>query len=217
MTFASRFHRPLAWLNLPASLLVAFLQRSPALPALRVAESTIAPAPLGAVLRSALVGTASLGALHSMAGATRATFPTPPAITTQPAGQTVTAGSSLVMYVLVTGSPAPTYQWRLNGTNLPGASSYYLSLSNLQAANAGTYTVVVSNALGSVTSAGAVVGVALPLAPPTITAQPAGGGQRFVRRGRQRQPGARLPVAEKRGHPRRRHQFLSHSGQRAAR
>jgi hypothetical protein len=174
MTFVSRLHRPLAWLNLPASLLIAFLQRSPALPTLGVAGSMTAPAPLGAVLRSALVGTASLGALHSMAGATRATSPIPPAITTQPLGQTVTAGSSLVIWVIATGSPAPTYQWRKDGANIPAANAYYLSLSNLQTGNAGTYTVVVSNALGSVTSAGAVVNVNAPPAPPTITTQPAG-------------------------------------------
>ena len=174
MTFVSRLRRPLAWLNLPASLLVAFLQRLPALPTLGQAEEGIGAAPIGTVLRSALVGTVSLGAIHSMAGATRASSPVPPAISTQPVGQTVSAGSSLVMWVVATGNPAITYQWRKNGANITGAFYYYLSLTNVQAGNAGTYTVVITNALGSVTSAGAVVNVTLPPAPPTITAQPAG-------------------------------------------
>ena len=41
-----------------------------------------------------------------------------------------------------------TYQWRFNGTNLGGATNSSLSLTNVQAANAGIYDVVVSNARG---------------------------------------------------------------------
>jgi probable HAF family extracellular repeat protein len=93
-----------------------------------------------------------------------------PSITAQPQSQTVAAGSSVTFSVVATGNPAPTYQWSLNGTPLSGATKANLTLNNVKAANDGTYTVAVTNALGSVTSAGAtlVVDVA-----PVITTQPA--------------------------------------------
>ncbi len=84
----------------------------------------------------------------------------PPAITTQPAALTVAAGASATFSVAATGSPTPTYQWRRDGTNIAGATAATLTLNNLTTANAGTYTVVASNATGSVTSNAAVLVVA---------------------------------------------------------
>jgi hypothetical protein len=165
-----RFNRLFHRLSLPSSLLVALLQRLPALPQLGTAMGQPGAAPLAAVLRSAFAGFTSMGVLHTLAGATRATSPVPPAITTQPVGQTVAAGASLVIYAVAVGNPTPTYQWQKDGANIPGANIYYYSLANVQTGNAGTYTVVVSNALGSVTSVKAVVNVN---APPAITTQPA--------------------------------------------
>jgi hypothetical protein len=86
-------------------------------------------------------------------------LPTAPAIQTQPQNQTVTAGSSVQFTVTATGRPAVTYQWSFNGTAISGATSSTYSLSNAQAANAGTYTVVVSNVMGSNTSNGATLTV----------------------------------------------------------
>ncbi|MGD0263191.1 MAG: hypothetical protein ABSD29_25785, partial [Verrucomicrobiota bacterium] len=54
------------------------------------------------------------------------------------------------------------YQWQWNGTNLDGAVSQTLSLTNVQPAQAGGYGVMVSNAGGSATSAVAVLTVADP-------------------------------------------------------
>lgn len=61
-----------AWLKLqlPAALLITLLQRTPVIRTLVTAEDLVATSPLGAVLKSALAATASLGAVHSMAGAT---------------------------------------------------------------------------------------------------------------------------------------------------
>ena len=56
------------------------------------------------------------------------------------------------------------YQWLLNGTNMAGATSPWLVLPNVQAAQAGVYTVVVTNAAGSVTSQAALLTVT-PAAP----------------------------------------------------
>jgi hypothetical protein len=84
-----------------------------------------------------------------------------PSITAQPQSQTVAAGSSVTFSVVASGNPAPTYQWSLNGTPLSGATKANLTLNNVKAANDGTYTVAVTNALGSVTSAGATLTVTL--------------------------------------------------------
>ena len=76
----------------------------------------------------------------------------PIAITTQPQSQTVTKGSTAQFTVVASGQPAPTYQWYFNGSAFNGATSSTLSLPNVQTTDAGDYTVVVSNSLGSVTS-----------------------------------------------------------------
>ena len=58
------------------------------------------------------------------------------------------------------GNGSLSYQWRLNGTNsLPGATNASLTITNVSGANAGSYTVVVSDSLGSVTSAVATLTV----------------------------------------------------------
>ena len=102
---------------------------------------------------------------------------TAPAITVQPRSQTVLPGSDVVFGVKATGTPPLSYQWRLNGTNLPGATNLSLFLPAVTAADAGNYTVVVANVAGSTNSLPAVLTV---LVSPTITVQPS---DRMVRRG----------------------------------
>ncbi|MBS0632467.1 MAG: immunoglobulin domain-containing protein [Verrucomicrobia bacterium] len=89
-------------------------------------------------------------------------FPNAPVITSQPQGQTVSTGGTAQFFVVATGSPAPTYQWTLNGAPVAGATGSTLSVANVQAANAGTYAVIVTNAQGSVTSNGATLTVLTP-------------------------------------------------------
>ncbi|MDB6092993.1 MAG: repeat protein [Verrucomicrobia bacterium] len=84
---------------------------------------------------------------------------TAPALTAAPATVTVDKGGTTTLSVSVSGSPAPTIQWQLNGVNIPGATGSTLKLSNVSAANAGTYSVLISNALGSVVSTAAIVSV----------------------------------------------------------
>jgi hypothetical protein len=93
----------------------------------------------------------------------------PPTISTQPLSQTVAAGQSATFSVVAGGTPPLGYQWYFNGTALSGATSSALILSNVQTNNAGSYTVVVSNGGGSVTSATATLTIYVP---PTITTQP---------------------------------------------
>jgi Immunoglobulin domain len=82
----------------------------------------------------------------------------PPTITTQPASQTVTSGSSVTFTVVASG--AASYQWDRNGQPIAGATSTSYTLSPATATNNGaSYTVVVSNAAGSVTSSAAALRV----------------------------------------------------------
>jgi hypothetical protein len=85
------------------------------------------------------------------------TINTPPSISAQPQNQNIIAGTTATFSVSAMGSAPLSYQWRLNGTNLPGAISSSYTKSNAQAADAGTYSVVVANSLGSVTSAPAAL------------------------------------------------------------
>ncbi|MCX6945172.1 MAG: immunoglobulin domain-containing protein, partial [Opitutales bacterium] len=84
---------------------------------------------------------------------------TAPAITTQPSSQAVTAGGTASFTVAASGSPTPTYQWAKGGVNISGATSATLALSNVQAADAGTYTATATNSAGTATSTGAVLTV----------------------------------------------------------
>lgn len=61
-------------------------------------------------------------------------------------------GSNVVLQVAVEGTPPLTYQWRFNGTNLPGATDRDLVLNNLAQFQDGEYTLVIGNSSGSVTS-----------------------------------------------------------------
>jgi hypothetical protein len=80
-----------------------------------------------------------------------------PLIMSQPASQRVCTGSALSLSV--TAFYASSYQWNLNGTPIPGATSSSYTVSSAQSANAGNYSVTVTNALGSVTSSIAAIQV----------------------------------------------------------
>jgi hypothetical protein len=82
-----------------------------------------------------------------------------PAITTQPASQTVAIGSGVTFSVTVTGTGL-SYQWYFNGIAITGEINVNLILSAITAAQAGNYTVKITNANGSVTSSTATLTVA---------------------------------------------------------
>jgi len=97
------------------------------------------------------------------------TSASPPSITTQPASLSVNPGASATFSVVAGGASPLSYQWRFNGVNISGATSSSYTKSNVQATNAGNYSVVVNNAYGTATSANAVLTVNTP---PVITGQP---------------------------------------------
>jgi len=98
----------------------------------------------------------------------------PPRIVAQPQNQAATPGNGARFTVIASGIPSPTYQWYFNGSALGGATDSSLNLNSVLAANAGAYTVVVTNALGSVTSNQATLTVST--ATPVPAAGSGGGG-----------------------------------------
>ncbi len=92
-----------------------------------------------------------------------------PVISSQPLSQTNVAYHNVVLGITAS-SPTPMrYQWRFNGSHLPGATNAILELSNVQPAQAGMYSVVAWNAAGSVTSEAASLTL---LIPASILSQP---------------------------------------------
>ena len=88
-----------------------------------------------------------------------------PALVTQPFDLAVKVTSNVTFTAGATGVPNPTYQWKFNGAVIPGATNTSYSISGVQYANAGTYTVVATNVAGAVTSTNALLSI--------ITASPA--------------------------------------------
>lgn len=77
----------------------------------------------------------------------------------------VAYGETLSISSSVTGSSPLTYVWKKDGTALPGANTYSFSKSSVTTADAGSYTLTVSNAFGTATSTAMVVSVGSPQAP----------------------------------------------------
>jgi type II secretory pathway component GspD/PulD (secretin) len=96
-------------------------------------------------------------------------FPT--SIATQPASQTAICGNSATFSVIAGGTPPLGYQWYFNGSAISDATAADYTIISVTASNAGSYTVVVTNVCGTVTSSEAVLTVVFP---PSVTAQPTG-------------------------------------------
>lgn len=126
--------------------------------------SNVQPAQAGAY--SVTVSNGSGAATSAVA---QLTVLVPPAITSQPTNQTVTAGATATFNVSATGTPPLAYQWRLTGTNLVGVTTPSLSLPNVAPSQAGAYSVTVSNVAGQATSSVAQLTV---LVRPSIISQP---------------------------------------------
>lgn len=87
----------------------------------------------------------------------------PPVITTQPAGGTVYAGATITFAVAAQGTPPFTYQWAFNDNPIQNATGAQLTLTDTTVANAGEYSVTVSNSAGSAPSAKAKLTVLEPM------------------------------------------------------
>ena len=104
----------------------------------------------------------------------------PPVITSQPTNQTVFQGMTVSFTVGISNSASCSYQWRYDnglhvtnltdGGNITGSATSTLVINDAMPADAGAYSVIVSNAAGAVSSSNAFLAV-LPWRP-VITAQP---------------------------------------------
>jgi len=88
----------------------------------------------------------------------------PPAIVSVPQTRSVAKGDTTTLFASASGDDL-TYQWKKNGQNISGATSAGLPLQNATGADEGNYTVVISNAQGSVTSQIISVSVKMPSIP----------------------------------------------------
>ena len=98
--------------------------------------------------------------------------PTIPVFIAQPQSQTKYVGDSVTFSAQAVGNPDASYEWRLAGTNISGATNASYTKTGLSTNDAGNYTVLATNSSGSVTSAVASLTVltsAATLAAPTWT------------------------------------------------
>ena len=79
----------------------------------------------------------------------------PPTITMQPIGRSVPPGLPTTFNATASGNPTPNYQWQLNGTNIPGATSSSYLITAVNTNNLGFYHLVASNSIGVAVSADA--------------------------------------------------------------
>jgi hypothetical protein len=91
--------------------------------------------------------------------------PVAPRIVQQPASQTVYAGKSAAFNVGALGALPLAFQWQHAGTNLPGATSATLMIPSAYYTDAGNYSALITNSMGSSNSVTATLTV---LAPPTF-------------------------------------------------
>ena len=116
-----------------------------------------------------LIATNNSGSATSMV-ATLTVNPnfTPPSITNQPASQSVSSGTNVIFTVGAMGGTPLGYQWLLNGQSLTeggqfsGTATPALTVIFALPANAGGYSVIVTNSIGSVTSVVATLSVSAP-------------------------------------------------------
>ncbi|MBI4913343.1 MAG: immunoglobulin domain-containing protein [Acidobacteria bacterium] len=107
----------------------------------------------------------------------------PASITTPPASVVATAGQAATFTVVGAGTPTLQHQWRKGGSPIPGATAASYTIPSVQAADAGSYDVTVSNCTGTATSAPATLTVANPVTvavAPKSAALMVGGTQSFA-------------------------------------
>jgi uncharacterized delta-60 repeat protein len=115
-----------------------------------------------------VVITNSIGSITSSVATVSVVY-YPPTISQQPVGGNVLVGSNFTLNASASGTAPFNWQWRTNGTPIPGANATNYAIISAQLTDAGSYDVVVANSTGSVTSSVAVVNVGYA---PVVVQQP---------------------------------------------
>src|SRR5581483_1429427 len=105
------------------------------------------------------------------AGQWSASLSTYPELPTASPSNTVYAGTTMTLNVLVAGTPPFQYQWQKNGTNISGGTTASLVLTNPVVADSGSYAVIVGGSSGTNTSPALTVTIK-PASAPVFTQQP---------------------------------------------
>jgi hypothetical protein len=106
-----------------------------------------------------VVITNNYGSVTSQVAAVTINPAIPVTINTPPQSRSVYVGGIANFFVLADGTAPFTYQWKKGGVNMTGQTNQTLTLTNVSAGDAATYTVGVTNVAGGVVSAGAVLSV----------------------------------------------------------
>jgi uncharacterized repeat protein (TIGR01451 family) len=125
-------------------------------------------------------------AITNSAGSTNSSFAQltvwqPPIVTNQPVSVTNMAGGNATFNVVAGGVPSLAYQWKLNtNTTLLNATNSSLTLTNVRAGQAGTYSVTITNAGGVTNSIFATLVVTNPPPPPLTAPVKSAGSFQFT-------------------------------------
>ena len=132
-------------------------------------------ADIGAKWEFSVVVSNSAGTITSSNASLAVTAQTmPPTIGTEPANLSVVTGSTASFSVIATGTAPLMYQWKKNGTDIPGATSSTYTIDVTSNADQGAqFSVLVSNSLGTKTSKQATLTLTSTVVAPAITTQPA--------------------------------------------
>src|SRR5688572_9815480 len=103
----------------------------------------------------------SAGAVQSQAVPVVVNFP--PVIVSHPVSQVARPGETVTFNVIAQGTQPLSYQWRLNGRNIPSGTTSQLVVSNVQPKHSGSYYVSVANIAGAADSERALLKVDVPL------------------------------------------------------
>jgi hypothetical protein len=109
--------------------------------------------------------TDSVGAVDSSVAFIQRAIPPEPGFVQPPLAATAPLGSGVVLSAVAEGMEPLEYQWRLNGQEIPGANGPTLYIPAMRRADAGAYTLVVSNPLGLLESPPANLTLDLPPMP----------------------------------------------------